>query len=120
MSGMDNNIAIYVYSPIKETAVWAREYSVEIDSPLPVSGDGIYLEGDEVTIKAIKSEGLIIRNTFKKWSGDIDSTDPTFNFIAIRDMHIVAEYEKNYTYFIAILLLIVIIVGAIGYTLLRR
>jgi hypothetical protein len=115
----EKNITLFVTAPINQTAQWKKECTVLIMSALPTSGAGVYLEGDEVTLRAQTSEGLLIRRVFKKWSGGIDSTDPVFSFRITRDTSVMAEYEKNYTVFIMLVIVALMGVGVIAYRMLK-
>ena len=118
-NGNEKNFTLTVASAINQTAIWKKECTVVIDSILPTTGAGKYLEGDQVTLMAPRSEGLIVRQVFKKWSGGIDSNDPVFSFKISKDIHVIAEYEKNYTGFIALLVIALAIVALIAVKMLK-
>ena len=119
-SGQEMNHNITINSPNNQTAVWKKEFSVSIDSELPATGRGNYLDGDSVTISATKSDGLIIRKVFKQWTGDISSSNNPFTFNIGRDIHATAVYEKNYTIFLGILGMVIIIVGVFFFKVMRK
>jgi hypothetical protein len=114
-TGSQNNYAVVITSPVNETAQWKRIYRVTIESELPVEGRGEYMEGKPVTLKAVRSEGLLVRKMFQQWSGDIDSTNNPFTFTIGRDMKITAVYGRNYTYLLAIVLVLLILTGIAVY-----
>jgi hypothetical protein len=118
-TGLENNFTLVVSSPVNETAMWKKQHKVEIYSELPVDGSGIYLDGESVTLEAKKSDGLIVRTVFKKWSGDLDSINNPLSFNIHKDMYVSAHYEKNYTVFLGILLLVIGVVGIYFLRLLR-
>lgn len=119
-SGNGNNVTLAVYSPVSETASWKKQHKVNIDSELPATGRGIYLDGDSVTLEAKKVEGLIVRRIFKQWTGDICSTNNPFTFKINRDMEIATVYEKNYTIFLGLMGVVIIAVGAFFLRMIRQ
>jgi hypothetical protein len=105
-----NNYTVVITSPLNRTAQWKRICRVSMESELPVEGTGEYLEGDVVTIEAVKSEGLLVRKIFHKWTGDIDTTNTSFTFTIDRDMKISATYDRNYTYLLVIMVVLLILI----------
>jgi hypothetical protein len=118
-TGLESNYSLVVASPVNETAKWRKQYRVEVDSVLSADGAGVYLDGDSVTLEAKKSDGLIVRTMFKKWSGDVDSTNNPFTFNIHRDMYVSAQYDKDYTLFLGIFVVVIGVVGVFFLRLLR-
>ena len=110
-TGSDSNYTLTVSSPINETANWKEQFSVNIESGLPATGRGSYLDGDTVTLEAQKADGLIVRRMFKQWTGDISSTNNPFTFTIDQDIDVSTVYEKNYTIFLGLMGVVILAVG---------
>jgi hypothetical protein len=72
------------------------EYQVSADTGTPggsVSGTGIYLHNQTVTLKAVPKHGWV----FKYWTvnGKIVSTDAEFTFLATDDLKVIAHFEER-------------------------
>ena len=119
-TGSKNNYSLIITSPVNETAHWKKIFRVAIESEFPVEGLGQYLDGESVELLATESEGLLIRKIFQKWSGDIDSTSNPFIFTITRDMEIAANYTVNYTYFVVVILVLLITIGIAVYLVVSK
>ncbi len=76
------------------TAEYEVKLNLASDEGGTVSGEGLYKEGDEVTVRAEAEEGY----TFTAWKEDGEkvSTDQSYQFTINNDRELVAEFEKLY------------------------
>lgn len=110
-SGMDKIHNIEITSPIIQEANWKKVYTISIESELPVEGAGNYLDGETATLRAKPSEGILVRNVFKEWSGAVSSMSNPLTITVTRDMEITAVYTKDYMFLLAVIIIIFVLVG---------
>jgi len=112
-SGLEKNHTIDVKGPITEKADWRQMFYVYVNSSLPVEGEGQYLDGETVILRAKPNDGTLVRRVFKEWTGDLSSTINPIDFTIRKDMDITAVYSKDYLYLLIAMVGLFVIFGII-------
>jgi len=98
-TGMENPGQITVNSPISETASWAHQYYLTVDSPYgTVGGEGWYDEGSTAyaTVAPLTVDGPEgARYVFTHWSGDASGTISPSNPITMDRPKTAVAYWKT-------------------------
>ena len=90
--------SFFIITAVLLLAGCAAEYEVNLelasDKEGTVSGEGLYEEGDEVTVRAEAAEGY----AFTAWEEDGEkvSTDQSYQFTINNDRELLAEFERVY------------------------
>lgn len=80
------------------------EYLLEVESAIPIEGDGWYEEGSNVVLEAATSQGGLLRRVFKGWEGDVVSDNERISFQMDGPKNLRAGWSTDFThvYFIGI------------------
>ena len=70
--------------------------SVSPDNCGVVNGAGVYRKGNFCTLEAIPNNGCVFINWTK--NNEVVSTDPTITFKVTDDIHLEANFQRNYSY----------------------
>lgn len=90
------SVNVILRDDLVQEAVWKTQYYVSIDSEMTVDGEGWYDEGQQITLRAEGSSGLLVRKIFDKWEGDVESDKISLALLVDEPKSLTAVYTLGY------------------------
>ncbi len=111
-TGTAANGSIEMNAPKAVTAGWRSEFLLTINSEYgePV-GAGWYDAGENANVSVEPVHGVIIRQFFTGWTGDLTATESNINVTMNSGISLTANWETDYLYLYLLIIGIVLILG---------